>query len=362
MNIWQTGLTIGNRQYAFEELLPYSKEMMHTMKIDSWERELYGFINSWLSEIDHIVQYSSGTTGKPKEIILRKQSMISSALNTCNYFNLREGQTALLCLPMKYIAGKMMVVRCMVRKLNLLLTEPAGNPGIPATGQIDFCAMLPLQVMNCLQDGNNFRHIKKMIIGGAEIHPGLENLLQQVSTEVYATYGMAETCSHVALRKLNGRNREEDYHALPEIILQKDERNCLVIDAAHLPDKIITNDMVEMTGPGSFKWLGRYDNLINSGGIKIIPEEVEALVKTKTALECAVTGLPDIKLGQKLVFVFEKEKMTVSLKDLKICLDNFLPKLWQPKEILFVDTIPRNNAMKVDRLILSKKISGMYLK
>lgn len=360
MKIWQTGLTIGNRQYTFEELLPLSKEMMHTMKIDHWERELYGFINTWLSETDHIVQYSSGTTGKPKEIILRKQYMISSALNTCNFFGLREGQTALLCLPMEYIAGKMMVVRCMVRRLNLLFTEPAGSPCIAASGQIDFCAMLPLQVMNCLQDGNKLRRIKKMIIGGAEIHHGLENLLQKVSTEVYATYGMAETCSHVALRKLNGKNREEDYHALPEITLQKDERNCLVIDAAYLPDKIITNDMVEMTGPGSFKWLGRYDNLINSGGIKIIPEEVEAMIKAKTALECTVIGLPDVKLGQKLVFVLEKEENEVSLSGLKACLDELLPKLWRPREIIIIDQIPRNNAMKADRRRLAELISNKH--
>jgi o-succinylbenzoate---CoA ligase len=357
MKIWQTGLIIGNRQYTFEELLPFSKEMMHTMKIARWERELYGFINNWLSETDHIIQYSSGTTGKPKEITLSKQSVISSALNTCNYFDLREGQTALLCLPMEYIAGKMMVVRCMVRGLGLILTEPTGNPFIMATRQIDFCAMLPLQVINCLENGNKLLHIKKMIIGGAEIHPGLENLLQQVPTEIYATYGMAETCSHIALRKLNGKNREEDYHAMPGINLEKDERNCLIIDADYLPAKIVTNDMVELTGPGSFKWLGRYDNLINSGGIKIIPEEVEAIVASKTALECAVTGLPDIKLGHKLVFVFEKDNKTDSPAVLKTILNQFLPEFWRPREIMVIDQIPRTGNMKIDRRRLTEIIS-----
>jgi O-succinylbenzoic acid--CoA ligase len=359
MKSWQRGITINGNKFTFSELLAFSYDKIESVNTLHWETEIYRFIITWLSDVDEIVQYSSGTTGKSKEIRLLKQSMIASAMGTCRFFNLQKGQTALLCLPATYIAGKMMIVRCMVGELNLCLAEPNGMPDLSDIQHIDFCAMVPLQVLNILNGRNNMLPIKKLIIGGADTGPELENRLFHISTEVYATYGMAETCSHVAIRRLSGTDHKEAYHALSGVTLTQDERGCLVIDATWLPGQVITNDLVEFTGPGSFKWLGRYDNLINSGSIKIVPEEVESIIMAGTTLECAVIGLPDKKLGQKLVLVLEEDKTPIALSTLKSCLEIVLPRHLRPKDIIQVKKFPRNSSFKIDR---KKLVSRLIIK
>jgi O-succinylbenzoic acid--CoA ligase len=278
MKAWQKGLTIHNQTYNFKDLLAFSSDNIVSVNTHPWEKEIYRFIINWLSDTDYIVQYSSGTTGKPKEIRLPKISMMASSMNTCRYFNLEKDQSALLCMPVDYIAGKMMIVRSLAGELNLLLTAPRSVPEIDIHPSIDFCAMLPLQVTNLLACREDLGPIKKLIIGGAEISGKLEALVQKVPTDIYSTYGMTETSSHIALRRLNGLARQKDYQALPGVKLTGDERGCLVIETDYLPGRIVTNDLVKFTGPGFFTWLGRYDNLINSGGIKIVPEEVEAMI------------------------------------------------------------------------------------
>jgi O-succinylbenzoic acid--CoA ligase len=357
MKPWQKGLTIHNQAYNSKELLSFSSDNIVSAINNTWEKEVYRFIINWLSDSDYMAQYSSGTTGKSKEIRLPKLSMMASALNTCRFFSLTKGQSALLCMPVDYIAGKMMIVRSLVGELNLQLNEPKSVPDISGRRSIDFCAMLPLQVMNLLTCRKALDPIKKLIIGGTEINAELEALIQPVPTEVYATYGMAETSSHVALRRLNGSDRQEAYHALPGITLTLDERGCLVIEADYLPNRVVTNDLVTFTGSGSFTWLGRYDNLINSGGIKIVPEEVETMVMSKTMLACTVIGLPDKKLGQRLVFVFENDQAPDSFSLLKTDFENLLPRHWRPKDIVCVEKIPRNDSMKVDRRMLIEILS-----
>jgi O-succinylbenzoic acid--CoA ligase len=357
MKAWQNKLMINGQRFTFLELLTFSKDKIETANTPPWETELYRFIINWLNDNEFIVQHSSGTTGKTKEIRLYKQSMITSAANTCSYFKLKKGQTALLCLPVTYIAGKMMVVRSIVGELNLQVVAPDSMPDFSSIPVVDFCAMVPLQVINLLNNRNAFLPVKKLIIGGAAISPELENQLQQIPTAVYATYGMAETCSHIAIRRLNGPDRQEAYHALPGVTVTHDERGCLVIAATWLPAQINTNDLVTFTGTDAFTWLGRYDNLINSGGIKTVPEEVEAMIMACTTLECIVIGLPDDKLGQKLVFVFEQDKISGDLSLLRIRLENMLPHHVQPKNIVHVKQFPRNNAFKVDRVKLSAMLT-----
>jgi o-succinylbenzoate---CoA ligase len=358
MKAWQKKLMINGQRFTFRELLTFSKDKIETSNTTPRETELYQFIINWLNDNDYIVQHSSGTTGKTKEIRLSKHSMIKSAANTCSFFNLQKGQTALLCLPATYIAGKMMVVRCIVGELNLQVLAPDSMPDFSNIPVVDFCAMVPLQVINLLNSGNSLLPIKKLIIGGAAISHELENGLQQISTAVYATYGMTETCSHIAIRRLNGPDRQEAYHALPGVTLTHDKRGCLVIAATWLPAQINTNDLVTFTGANAFTWLGRYDNLINSGGIKTIPEEVEAIIMASTSLECIVIGLPDNKLGQKLVFVFEQDKTPGDLSLLRTNLEKLLPHHVQPKYMVQVKQFPRNKAFKVDRVKLSALITA----
>ncbi len=349
IEIWKKGLTIGGRKFDHKELLAFCSENIVSVSINPWEKEIYRFIITWLSDSDHIVQFSSGTTGKSKEIRLSKKSMIHSACMTLEYFSLSKGNTALLCMPVDYIAGKMMIVRSMIGEMDLYLSEPRGTPDINILPVVDFCAMVPLQASNLLMCREDLLPLRKLILGGAAISLELEKLLQRVTTEVYATYGMAESSSHVAIRRLNGSNSQKSYVALPGVAFSKDDRGCLVIETNYLPEKIITNDLIEFTSPVSFTWLGRYDNLINSGGVKIVPEEVEAMIASKTLLECVVVGLPDEKLGQKLVFVFEKDQAPDSFHTLKEDLGNILPRRWRPKDILMVDKFPRNDVFKIDR-------------
>jgi O-succinylbenzoic acid--CoA ligase len=349
-------LSIHNHTYSQHSLTELCDSKIRNGETPAWEKEVYGFILQWLDDSDTIIQYSSGTTGKSKLIRLPKMAMIKSAQSTCRFFGLTRGQTAALCLPMEYIAGKMMVVRSIVCGLNLYMTEPRSQPEFHDLDGIDFCAMVPFQVANTWPAKGDLPPIGILIIGGAEITRELEKLVKDIPVEVYATYGMAETCSHIALKRINGPNPEKSYKALPGIELETDRRNCLVIHAPYLPAPVITNDQVQLEGNGRFRWIGRFDNLINSGGIKVMPEEVESALADKTGIEFALIGMPDPKLGQRLVLVTEKKKETLSDDDIRTELALFIPSKLMPKNIVRIEKFPRNASFKIDRLELAKLI------
>jgi o-succinylbenzoate---CoA ligase len=349
-------LTIHNHTYSQESLTELSHSKISNDETPIWEREVHEFILQWLDESDTIIQYSSGTTGKSKMIRLLKAAMIRSAENTCLFFNLKKGQTAALCLPIEYIAGKMMVVRSIVCGLNLYLTEPKSKPDFPVLREIDFCAMVPFQVANSWQAKNELPPVRILIIGGSEISKELENLVKDIPVEVYATYGMAETCSHIALRRINGPNPDKWYKALPGIKLETDHRNCLVIKASYLPSPVVTNDQVQLEANGRFRWIGRYDNLLNSGGIKLMPEEVEAALADKTGIEFALIGLPDPKFGQRLVLVTEENREKISDDVIRTELARLMPVKIMPKDIVRIEKFPRNSSFKIDRLKLARTL------
>ncbi len=346
--------TIEGVSYSPEELLSLSETLGRDVATPEWIRSVYAFIADWVSDAQHIIQYSSGTTGTSKKIILSKQAMEASALATCRFLDLRAGQAALLCLPVDYIAGKMMVVRALTCGLNLLLEAPSGTPDL-RTGKAAFTALVPLQVANLLQSGMGTSLPEKVIIGGAEIPMELKLRLRELPGAIYATYGMAETCSHVALQRLNGPERHDDFQALPGINLDLDERGCLIISAPYLPQPVHTNDLVTFTGPATFIWRGRYDNLINSGGIKLVPEEIESQIRQKTGCECAVIGIPDAHLGQQAVVFLESRESTLSTFHEQNIRSAF-PVRVKPSRILLVPEFPRNASLKVDRLQLHLKI------
>lgn len=356
MNDWQKGLTINGQFFDFKDLISHCSDKIVSAHIHPWEKEIYRFIINWLSNTDYIIQLSSGTTGKPKTIKLPKKSMIQSAINTCRFLKLNKGDSSLLCMPVDYIAGKMMIVRSFMYDLNLSYIEPKSTPVIDPQAKYTFSAMVPLQLHNLLTCPGDLP-IQMLLIGGAEINRDLENKILTLSSEVYATYGMAETASHIALRRMNGTQPQKTYKALEGIHLFMDTRGCLIIDADYLPAQVQTNDLVELTGKGTFRWIGRYDNLINSGGIKIVPEEVESLILSKTLLHCIAVGIPDQKLGQKLVLVFEQDQIPDSFPTLHSDLENFLPRHWRPKDMIVIKQFPRNSALKIDRKVLAGEIS-----
>jgi len=352
-------LTIHNHTYSQQILTELCDSKIRNDHTPIWEKEVYGFILQWLDDSDTIIQHSSGTTGKSKMIPLQKLAMMRSAESTCRFFNLTRGQTAALCLPMEYIAGKMMVVRSIVCGLNLYITEPKSKPDFHDIEKIDFCAMVPFQVTNTWPAKNNLPSIRFLIIGGSEISKELESLVKDIPVQVYATYGMAETCSHIALRRINGPNPDISYKALTGIKLETDPRNCLVIKASYLPAPVITNDQVRLEGNGRFRWIGRFDNLLNSGGIKVVPEEVESALEAKTGIEFALIGLPDPKLGQRLVLVTEKSKEPISEEAIRTELTLLIPAKLMPKDIVRIEKFPRNSSFKIDRMKLARSVYEM---
>lgn len=352
------GLILNNRIVPLNDLMGYSEDILADGSVPEWKKKVFSFIIDWLDDKEFIEQKSSGTTGNPKLLKLSKQAMYESARRTCEYFEVSFGQTSLLCLPMDYIAGKMMVIRAFVGGLNLLMTKPESMPELTGFGKIDFCAMVPLQVYNSLNSVDALRRIRKLIIGGGEIRDELEVMLRDMPNEVYATYGMAETCSHVAIRRISGTEHERYYHAIPGVRFATDSRNCLQIKTDFLKKEVVTNDVIDLIDETTFRWIGRYDNLINSGGVKIVPEEIEALVSKTSGLDCAVIGIPDKKLGERVVLVLEKGGSEVSDQELRTLLKDELPKHSRPREIIFLDELPRNHSFKVDRNKLKIQVTG----
>lgn len=275
------------------------------------------FLQKWWDENDYIEFTTSGSTGQPKPIGISKASMLTSASITNDYFGLNKTSVALLCLPTQFIAGAMMVVRALERSYELLAVKPSGNPfSRETTKPIGFCACTPMQVAAAL--GNTtfeqrFESVETIIIGGAEIPAELEKKLKLLNNRIYATYGMTETITHIAVRAVNGKNKSNTFTVLPGFTIETDERNALVIEAAHLPGKIITNDLVEISG-NQFKWIGRADNVINSGGFKFSPEELEKLIEGLFPYKYVISSMPDQILGNKLVLVLEAESLSETEK------------------------------------------------
>lgn len=301
-----------------------------------WKKDLGAFILAWLSPEDEIVVHTSGSTGTPRPIHHSKQAMVASATATGEFLGLTAGNSALLCLSAKTIAGMMMVVRAMVLELNLILVAPDGHPlnQLPVNIILDFSAMVPAQVYNSLNqtaDLKVLRQISKLIIGGGEINPALEEQLIALPNAIYATYGMTETITHVALRNVNGVNRSDSFRALPGVKLETDERGCLIITAPRIrPEPIVTNDLVELQSNNKFRWLGRYDNIINRGGQKIIPEVVERKISTFITTRFFIHRYTDEKLGETPVLIIESEKISelnrrTLLNQLKLALGREAP-------------------------------------
>ena len=279
---------------------------------------------------------TSGSTGEPKRMRVEKCRMLNSARITCDFLGLKRGDTALLCLSTEYIAGKMMVVRALERSMKLVSIEPQGCP--EWEGTVDLAAMVPLQVWNLLhQCPSRLTHIRHLLIGGGAIDERLEEALQDLPNAVWSTYGMTETLSHIALRRLNGPTASSWYTPFDGVTLSKTEEGCLVIEAPAVHEgQLITNDMVELRSDGCFRILGRKDNVICSGGVKIQMEEVERLLRPHLPIPYMITRAKDERLGETVVLLMEGG----SPNEAKAVCERVLPKYWQPRRIVSVASLP----------------------
>lgn len=332
---------------------------LHQIPSNEFETKVLDFIKEWFSDSKTVQIQSSGSTGTPKIFEVEKSKMWNSARMTCQFLDLKEGNSALICLPIEYISGKMMIVRSILRKLNLKITEPSTNPLQNNTSKIDFCAMTPLQVENSLGE---LHLIKNLIIGGAAVSETLKNkiihTLQSTNTQtkIFETYGMSEILSHIALKQIFP-NQEDWFTVFEGVEIDLDERKCLKISAPKLNAEVLqTNDLVEIKDNKQFRFLGRIDHVINSAGAKISPEELEKLVKQYLPNEVVFLGIDDEKLGQKLILVVEGQESD-AIHD-QLASIPYKKSFHQPKDIIFVEQIPRTENGKVSRLELKRMIES----
>ena len=309
---------------------------------------LQSFLSEWFSESPVMTVQTSGSTGTPKPIIVSKEKMIQSARLTCSFLKLNKGDKSLLCLPLQYISGQMMVVRALTFELDLIVRDPSGNPLSDVQTPLRFAAMTPMQVYNSLQvpeEKERLMQIENLIIGGGAIDPELSRALQAFPNAVYSTYGMTETLSHIALRRLSGAAASEYYTPFLSVKLSLSPENTLIIEAFHVADEIIhTNDVAELLPDGRFRILGRTDNIINSGGVKIQAEEVEEALRSVIAGNFAITSVPHPKFGEAVVLLISQNQ-TISPDQINI----LLPAFQRPKYIFKTEMIPLTPTGKIDR-------------
>ena len=329
---------------------------------------LEDFLSEWNNDSDRVLVHTSGSTGKPKPMMVEKKRMLNSARITCDFLGLKPGDSALLCMSLDYIAGKMVVVRSIERHLHLISVSPSGHPlkNIDlkdVNGEITFAAMVPMQVYNTLQvpeERERLTHIRHLIIGGGAIDASLEKELQALpgNIAIWSTYGMTETLSHIALRRINGAEASEWYQPFDSVKISQTEEGCLVIDAPLVcAETLVTNDIVEIESyiynkveKLRFRIKGRKDNVICSGGIKIQIEEVEALLKPHLEKPFMIAKKKDEKFGEIAVLMSEdKEIKTVEATIRRLLSDH---KYWIPREFRYVDHLPLTETGKPKRSIL----------
>lgn len=305
---------------------------------EDFEKPVGDFLLDWFDGKSYIEMHTSGSTGIPKTIRVDKQAMVNSALATGDFFELHAGNKALHCLPVKYVAGKMMLVRAMILGLDLEFVAPSSHPLRNVDGNFDFAAMVPLQAQNSISD---LHRIKKLIVGGAKINLTLENELIKLPTQVFETYGMTETISHIAAKSVG----EKAFTVLPNVTISYDDQNCLVIHAPRISDDVIeTNDVVELVNENQFIFLGRIDNVINSGGIKLLPEQIEEKLAGKIEPRYFISSKEDKELGEKIILVIEGNSFNVDTS-----IFDTLDKYEKPKEILFVPKFKETGNGKIIR-------------
>jgi len=339
-------LSYNGEVYAgMEDLLMLAADLQESS--DKELRQLSIFLAQWCNNSPFIELQTSGSTGKPKLIRVRKSAMLASADRTIRFLNLQQGDSVLLCLSVKYIAGKMMVVRAMLGNLKLIQGSVTSNPLVFIDQTIDFTAMVPLQVASIINDDRAlFSKVKKLIIGGGKVDDDLASEIVQLGINAWESYGMTETVSHIALRKIEDVG--SPFSLLPEIKISQDQRGCIVIKPSSINEnELFTNDIIELISDHEFVLKGRFDNVINTGGIKVFPEEVERKLNMYIPQSFIISSLPDLKLGNRIVLVIEGDKD--GCMELEEAFSQ-LTAFEKPKEIRFISKFPMTETGKIQRL------------
>lgn len=333
---------------------------------ESFEASLADFLAEWFNPLPVLKVQTSGSTGTPKELWVEKERMRNSARLTVAFLGLQAGDSALICMPLKYIGGKMVIVRALIARLNLIPVTPSGHPMATLETAPVFAAMTPMQVFNSIQiatEKERLEQIQHLIIGGGAIDNELAQVLKKFPKAVWSTYGMTETLSHIALRRLSGPEASEWYTPFSQVSLSLSPEGTLIIQAPTVnPETLVTNDLVTFNSEGQFRIIGRKDNVINTGGVKVQIEQVETLLKPRLTFDIQITGVPDPKFGERIVLLAETgENLNDRQRNLLEEAFNSLPPYWRPKETIPVPSLPKTGSGKPDRAT-ARRIARTYVK
>jgi len=358
-------ITINGQTYTGQQLTAFCNHIINSAKENSILKDTAHFIIEVIEQEAFNVT-TSGSTGEPKNMEIPLKAAIESAQRTETFFGYKKGDSALLCLPIRYIAGKMMIIRAMVSGLNLVFAEPTSEPFKEITSSIAFTALTPYQFIRSfdwLQ--NTTTPPQNIIVGGAPLPVEWKQKSDTLQSRVYETFGMTETCTHVAIKPLNGPLKSQCFHTLKGIKAETDNRGCLniLMTIAGEKQKIATNDLVEITGSG-FKWLGRYDNIINSGGLKHIPEYIEDKLSSDFYFNYAISAIPDELLGEKIVLAISLNKPSdEQIVAMNEVINKKLLAYERPKGIVHNIKFPRaenGKLLRKDLKDLLNKVSNTY--
>lgn len=317
-----------------------------------WHKSIFFFLEEWYNNNKNIYLKTSGTTNnKSNFFFIKKKKLIKSAKLTLNFFNFKKRIRILLCLCPNYIASKMLLVRAIISESMVYCVPPSSNPLKGIEKYFDFSSMVPFQVERSI---SYLKYIKILLIGGAPINNRLIEKIKNVSTKCYLSYGMTETLSHVALKKIN-KFKKKFFKALKGVKFSIDNRSCLKINASHIMNKTIqTNDLVNLITKKKFDWLGRYDFIINSGGIKIYPEYLEKKINFFLYRRFFIAPFPDEKLGQKIILIIEGEPIKINFLSF---IFSGKKKFFIPREIFFFSKFLKSFYEKMRK----KKIINFFL-
>ncbi len=353
-----SALRLNGRNFAYAALRQYPAPTGGPL--NGYEARVLERVREWLTGSQEFVLTTSGSTGPPAPISLRRRQLEASARRTGDFFDLGPGDRALVCLNCEYIGGLMMLVRGLERQLHLTVVEPQADPFalVAADEEFDFAAFVPLQLRAVLAAGHAARlnRMKTVLVGGAPVDAALLGALQALTVPVFLTYGMTETCSHVALRRLNGPRAAPGFRVLTGIAAGQDERGCLTLRGDVTDDQlVVTNDRVTLLDAHTFEWLGRADFVINSGGVKVPAEKVElvldvALSEIGAPRRCFVAGRPDARLGEAVTAFVEGPPLPPpAAARLHALLAARLGRYERPREVVFVPEFQTTATGKLDR-------------
>jgi O-succinylbenzoic acid--CoA ligase len=347
----------------------YIHDPTKTQYLDTFEEGIISFIIDWKSGRKTFELRTSGTTGESKAITIYRDQMIASAKMTLSYLHLRKGDKLLLCLNPSYVAGIMMIVRSLVGDLELYVLSPTANPLLNRKLNYNFhlSSFVPYQVNEILKHPRslfNFKQIQNILIGGADIPDSLAQTLKAFENNIYQTFGMTETVSHVGLKRLSGQQASSFYEVPDGIEIDVDARGCLTVTGKITGGKtIVTNDLADLYEGKKFKWKGRIDQVINTGGIKIrindLEDRIHSIFESADLTKSFfIAGFPDNKLGEKVILTIETQKEEIDEGNIRKILRSKLSRYEVPKEIYTYHKFPLTATGKIDKKAIIKQLKA----